>query len=278
MLSGVLRHRKPLGWAPRLSDWGELGSAMYEHLGWGRDMFKLDYEVVEGKQHDDALEGLVGEHVLEYLYAEFDDGKDVLARTTHDIWEEVKARVPFDSRRWFPTSSRSFGKELQRIKQALAYKGFDVDRGTVGRGNDKRNVIKITRIDEVGSSGVVSGSFEFEKNNPAESGVDKPESGRSEEVGSLGSFVSSTSYEIKKKKRRRSNKRAGRKNNPNDPTRQKSPESGVDKPKKAGSFGPEKNDPKTTPTDPETTPESPNGLIRTDEGVQEAIRKLKGDK
>jgi hypothetical protein len=28
MLSGVLRHRKPLGWAPRLSDWGELASAL----------------------------------------------------------------------------------------------------------------------------------------------------------------------------------------------------------------------------------------------------------
>jgi len=45
-----------------------------------------------------------------------------------------------------------------------------------------------------------------------------------------------------------------------------------------GSFGPEKNDPKTTPTGPETIPVSPNGLIRTDEGVQEAIRKLKGNK
>jgi hypothetical protein len=129
-------------------------------------------------------------HVLEYLYAEFDDGKDVLAKTTHDIWEEVKARVPFDSRRWFPTSSRSFGKELQRLKQALAYKGFEVDRGTVGRGNDKRNVIKITRLDEVGSSGVALGSFDSEKNDPAEFHIDKPESARSEGVGSLGSFYS----------------------------------------------------------------------------------------
>jgi hypothetical protein len=121
MLYGVLRHRKPLGWAPRLSDWGELGSAMYEHLGWGRDMFKLDYEVVEGKQHDDALEGLVGEHVLQYLYAEFDDGKNVLIKPPHDMWEEVKMRVPFDSRRWFPTSVATFGKELMRLKQAMAY-------------------------------------------------------------------------------------------------------------------------------------------------------------
>jgi hypothetical protein len=202
LLSAVLRHRKPLGWAPRLSDWGVLASAMYEHLGWGRDIFKLDYEVVEGKQHDDALEGLVGEHVLQYLYAEFDDGKDVLSKTTHDIWEEVKARVPFDSRRWFPTSSRSFGKELQRLKQALAYKGFEVDRGTVGRGNDKRKVIKITRLDEVGSSGVVLGSFDSEKNDPAESRIDKPESARSEGVGSLGSFDSPSLSGIKKKKKK----------------------------------------------------------------------------
>jgi hypothetical protein len=54
--SGVLRHRKPLGWAPRLSDWDELASALYEHMGWGRDMFKLDYDLVEGGQHDSALE------------------------------------------------------------------------------------------------------------------------------------------------------------------------------------------------------------------------------
>jgi len=112
ILSGVLRHRKPLGWAPRLSDWGVLASAMYEHLGWGRDMFKLDYEVVEGKQHDDALEGLVGEHVLQYLYSEFDDGKDVLVKPPHEMWEEVKARVPFDSRRWSRRASRPSAKSL----------------------------------------------------------------------------------------------------------------------------------------------------------------------
>jgi hypothetical protein len=153
LLSGVLRHRKPLGWAPRLSDWGELASAMYEHMGWGRDLFKLDYEVVEGKQHDDALEGLVGEHVLQYLYAEFDDGKDLLIKTPHDLWEEVRMRVPFDSRRWFPNSSNHFSKDLNRLKQALAYKGFAVERGTVGRGNDKRKVIKIARIDDLGSTG-----------------------------------------------------------------------------------------------------------------------------
>jgi hypothetical protein len=278
ILSGTLRNRKPLGWAPRLSDWGVLASSMYEHLGWGRDMFKLDYQVVEGKQHDDALEGLVGEHVLEYLYAEFDDGKDVLAKTTHDIYEDVKARVPFDSRRWFPVSSRTFGKELQRLKQALAYKGFAIDKGTVGRGNDKRYVIKITRLDEVGSSGVIMGSSDSETDYPTESRVDKPESARSGRVGSLGSSDSLPLSGRKKKKVRRSRKKAERNDYPNYPTGQKSPESGLDKPNGAGSSDKDSDYPTTTPTDPETTPASPNGLIRTDEGVQDAIRKLKGDK
>ena len=58
MLSGVLRGRRSLGWAPRLSDWGELASALYEYMGWGRDLFELDYERVEGGQHEAALESL----------------------------------------------------------------------------------------------------------------------------------------------------------------------------------------------------------------------------
>jgi hypothetical protein len=179
----VLKHRKPLGWAPRLSDWGVLASAMYEHLGWGRDLFKMDYEVVEGKQHDDALEGLFAEHVLQYLYAEFDDGKEVLLQSTHDMWNEVKSLVPFDSRRWFPQSASTFGKELVRIKQALAYKGFEVGKGTVGRGNAKRSVIKVTPTDGVGQAGARTGQADFESPYPAENGVDKPESARPEEVG-----------------------------------------------------------------------------------------------
>jgi hypothetical protein len=147
----LLRHRKPLDWAPRLSDWGELASALYEYMGWGRDMFSLGYGYVEGGQHDAALDGLVGAYVLEYLYAEFDDGKPVLVKIPHDMWQEVKMRVDLDSRRWFPQSAETFGKELNRLKQALPYKGFGVDRGSVGRGRDKKRAIKITHIDEVGT-------------------------------------------------------------------------------------------------------------------------------
>jgi hypothetical protein len=275
ILSGVLRHRKPLGWAPRLSDWGVLASALYEYLGWGRDMFRLDYEVVEGKQHEDALEGLVGEHVLEYLYAEFDDGKDVLLKSPHDLWEEVKARVPFDSRRWFPTSSKHFGKDINRLKQALAYKGFELDRGTVGRGNDKRNVIKIARIDDLGSTGVDAGSTDSDFVDPAESRIDKPESGRPGKVGSTGSTDSPSFSVIKKKKYGRNRKKARRFVDPIDPTREKSGESGLDKPENPGSTNPDSVDPASTPNGALSTP---NGMVTTDEGVQEAIRKLKGDK
>jgi hypothetical protein len=114
-------------------------------------MFSLGYGYVEGGQHDAALDGLVGAYVLEYLYAEFDDGKPVLVKIPHDMWQEVKMRVDLDSRRWFPQSAETFGKELNRLKQALPYKGFGVDRGSVGRGRDKKRAIKITHIDEVGT-------------------------------------------------------------------------------------------------------------------------------
>jgi hypothetical protein len=35
ILSGVLRNRQPVDWRPRMSDWGELASALYEYMGWG---------------------------------------------------------------------------------------------------------------------------------------------------------------------------------------------------------------------------------------------------
>jgi hypothetical protein len=282
ILSGVLRHRAPLGWAPRLSDWGELASALYEHLGWGRDLFKLDYEVVEGKQHDDALEGLVAEYVLKYLYAEFDDGKDVLIKSPHDLWEGVMALVPIASRRWFPQSAATFGKELVRLKQPLAYKGFDADRGTVGTGNDKKRVIKIARIDAPGTAWDSSGTAEIASPVPGESPVDKPKSAPLEEPGTAGTANPTFFSGIKKKNRRRSNKRRGKSPVPAVPEGQTSAESGVDKPKTAGTSDSESPVPQlsqeTGLPSRGNGPTTPDGLITTDEGVQEAIRKLKGNK
>jgi hypothetical protein len=153
ILSGVLRNRKPVDWRPRMPNWGELASALYDYMGWGRDLFKLDHDQVELKQHEAALESVVGEALLKYLYAEFDDGKAELVLPKADLWLEAKLRVEPESRRWFPQSSAAFGKELSRLKQALAAKGFEVSDGLIGRGNTKKRVAKITRVDEAGTAG-----------------------------------------------------------------------------------------------------------------------------
>jgi hypothetical protein len=147
ILSGVLRNRKPVEWRPRMSDWGELASALYDYMGCGRDMSKLDHDQVELKQHDAALESLVGAAVLDYLMAEFDDGKDELVLPKSDLYLEAKLRVDPESHRWFPQSAVHFGRELSRLKQALAFKGFALTDGFIGRGNGKTRVMKITRID-----------------------------------------------------------------------------------------------------------------------------------
>lgn len=179
-------------WRPRLSDWDELASALYEHMGWGRDTFELDYGYVEGGQHDAALDSLTGAPILDYLYAEFDDGKDVLVKTSNDMWQEVKMRVDLDSRRWFPQSAETFGKEVNRLQQALAYKGFKVGRGHVGSGNDKRRAIKLTRIDTRGSVWASSGSVQNDSTDPADTMIDKPKSPRPEDRGSVGSVLSTS--------------------------------------------------------------------------------------
>jgi len=157
----------------------------------------------------------------------------------------------------------------------MAYKGFDIDRGTVGRGNDKKRAIKITRIDDVGTAGDSTGTADFEVPVPAKSRIDKPENGRSEEVGTAGTAKRSTSSGIKKKNRRRSSKRRVQSAVPAVPTPEKQGESGVDKPNAAGTADPEVAVPMPSPNEGVL---SPNGVIRTDEGVQEAIKKLKGDK
>ena len=119
IVSGVLRNRKPVSWRPRMSDWGELASALYEYMGWGRDMFKLDHDQVELKQHDAALESIVGTALMEYLYDAFDDGQEEFILPKSDLYLDVKLRVEPESRRWFPQSTAAFGKELARLKQAL---------------------------------------------------------------------------------------------------------------------------------------------------------------
>jgi hypothetical protein len=193
---------------------------------------------VEGGQHEAALESLAGDHILRYLYDEFDDGKDVLVKTSHDMWQDVKSRVDIDSRRWFPQSAETFGKELNRIKQALEHKGFEISRGSVGTGNERRRAIKVARIDDGGSVRVSSGSVENDLTDPADMTIDKPKSARLGGAGSVGSVDSAPFSISKNKKKGRRRKSFRKRTDPTDPHTKKGEESGVDKPNGAGSVPP----------------------------------------
>jgi hypothetical protein len=188
-------------------------------MGWGRDIFRLDYGYVEGGQHDAALESLTGDHILQYLYAEFDDGKDVLVITPHD----------------------------------LAYKGFGVDRGTVGTGNKKRRALEITRLDAAGSVWVSSGSVQNDITDPADITIDKPESARPETSGSVGSIFFRKLFFLRPLFFFSLPEKDVEITDPTDPGTQKAEKSGLDKPKTAGSVTPEKTDPQLTQTDPQPT-------------------------
>jgi hypothetical protein len=248
----VLRHCKPLDWAPRLSDWGELASALYEYRGWGRDIFRLDYGYVEGGQHDAALDGLAAAHTLEYLYSEFDDGKREMKITPSELWLGVKARVDLDSRRWFPQSATHFSREVNRLKQALAYKGFAVESDSIGRGKDKKRAIRITRLDEAGTvnaGGDGKGTVNPEVTVPAGNRIDKPKSAPPEEVGTVGT-VNSTSFSGNKEKNRgRKKKRRKSFTVPTVPTPEKTGESGLPKPNGAGTVNGETTVPLPSPGD-----------------------------
>jgi hypothetical protein len=198
--------RKPVAWRPRMSDWGELASALYDYLGWGRERVMLDNQQVKIKQHDAALDSITGTALVEYLTAEFDSGKTEMLIVKTDLWQDVKAHVPLDSRRYFPQSARNFSGELNRLKPALAHKGFEIDDGHVGRGNAKQRAFRITYV---GGEGPVDpergrwGRSGDDENNifvPIDIAIDKPKNPRSEQVGTMGTIKNHFYKDTYKKK------------------------------------------------------------------------------
>src|SRR4028118_173605 len=90
-LSGAIRLRVPLAEPPRLADWAEYAAAVYEymdergHAGWGRDQFAKDWNAVEEKQHEAALEGAPVVQAIRKLMEDGNDHADTAAKLHEEL-------------------------------------------------------------------------------------------------------------------------------------------------------------------------------------------------
>jgi hypothetical protein len=127
------------------------------------EQLEWDLGTAKSRQHETALEAPAAVGLIEYARQEFEE-KDEFETTPGSLWSEC--RIMCNNSNMFPQSARSFGHELKRLKKALAQSaGIEVEKVTVGRGNDKRRIYKIRKR---GQCGVNAGSMLEGKNDPAD--------------------------------------------------------------------------------------------------------------
>lgn len=155
-LSGAIRLRVPLAETPRLADWAEYAAAFYEymsergHAGWGRDQFARDWAAVEEKQHEAALEGSPVAQAIRKLMQGKEDHEDTPAEMHSELTTVADGMGLGDSKEW-PKSSNWMWKKIKEAVPTLETFGIRAEKVTAGRGNDKRNVIRLTKPGGVGS-------------------------------------------------------------------------------------------------------------------------------
>lgn len=140
LVSGVLKHRAPLVEKPRMADWAEITSAMYEYAGWGREQFRQDWQVVERGQNESALEGSpAAQAILNYLDAKTSyegTAAELLGKLT-DYDETLKRN------RAFPKTANMLSRRLNEITDALVARGIKVERINFGKGKSQRKLIRL---------------------------------------------------------------------------------------------------------------------------------------
>lgn len=143
-LSGAIRLRTPLAETPRLADWAEYAAAVYEYMGWGRDQFAKDWNAVEEKQHEAALEGSPVAQAVRKLMEDRSNHADTAAKL-HDELTTVADGMGLnpDRNRLWPKTSNMLWKRIKEASPTLETYGIRAEQVSVGRGKDKRRVISL---------------------------------------------------------------------------------------------------------------------------------------
>ena len=152
-LSGAIRLRVPLAETPRLADWAEYAAAVYEymdergHAGWGRDQFAKDWNAVEEKQHEAALEGSPVAQAIRKLMQDRTGHADTAAKL-HEELTTVADDMGLnpDRNRLWPKTPNMLWKRIKEASPTLETYGILVEQVSVGRGRDKRREISLSGV------------------------------------------------------------------------------------------------------------------------------------
>jgi hypothetical protein len=152
LISGVLRNLRPLDRRPRMADWSDYASALYAHVGWGRKQFQEDWQAEEDRQHETALEGILGTALLNHFKESFEPEAhwrkpvEVLVETPEELLKGCRTHADLDVQRFLPKSASAFMREFNRLIPALQHKGYGIREGTKGKGRESRKVLEIWRV------------------------------------------------------------------------------------------------------------------------------------
>ncbi len=140
LISGSLRHHRPLDSKPRMADWAEIASAVYEYAGWGRGQFVADWAETEGQQNSSAVEGsLVGSTVLDYV-----GSAKTFTGTVGELRDQLLIFEPdLKHNNLFPSTPNRLSKEINKVRDALAASGVNVSRTSIGKGKAARVGIRL---------------------------------------------------------------------------------------------------------------------------------------
>ncbi len=152
-LSGAIRLRVPLSETPRLADWAEYAAAVYEymnergHAGWGRDQFAKDWNAVEEKQHEAALEGSPVAQAIRRFMEDHTSHADTAAKLHEELTTVADGMgLNPDRNKLWPKTSNMLWKRIKEASPTLETYGIRAEQVSVGRGKDKRRVISLRGV------------------------------------------------------------------------------------------------------------------------------------
>jgi len=141
LISGSIRHHRSLDSRPRLADWAEIGSAVYEYASWGREQFAQDWAQTEDQQNTNVLEGsVVGSTLVEYV-AHTDRAFEATAQELLDDLLRFDFQLTYN--KFFPKTPNKLSKEINKVADALRANRVLVSRTTIGKGKDARRGIRL---------------------------------------------------------------------------------------------------------------------------------------
>ena len=129
---------------PRMADFARFVTAAEPALGWSDSAFMDAYVRNRNLGREIVLEAdSVAQAILNWNPTSW-------YGSATELLVELEIHVPMNIVRslYWPKSASALSNRLSRLIPALREKGFDIERSSEGKGNGKRKIIRINRVEE----------------------------------------------------------------------------------------------------------------------------------